>query len=401
MKLEDRPTYEESVDLAALLGEILRKWKWLLGAVVLGAVLLGGYKGLVPAEVQVDEEAVTAAQTALDESRAALDAGRAELKTNGDTIAADGEKIAANEELLETYRATQKQKEQNLAALAAGLDRAQDVLADETATAEETSELIVQLPTLTNEIAEASDQVNAAAAQVRAAENEITGWETEIESLTARNETLTQSNQDLEGQVAEREAALTELQAGTPKSKSVVTYVVLGAVLGVLVVCGAVFLRFVMDKRLRCSEELKRRYGLPILGELCSEKTRGHKGFEKKLDALTGDIQTVPEEEEVYALIAAGMWSAVREVPVTVAVTGTVDKAVLEEVCEKLRGHLPEGFEVCAKEDPVYHAGSLAEIGKYRVLLVEAKGVSEKREIGKLAEVLRRSQADVLGAVVR
>ena len=51
--------------------------------------------------------------------------------------------------------------------------------------------------------------------------------------------------------------------------------------------------------------------------------------------------------------------------------------------------------------NPVYNAEFLAQLKEYAVLLVEAKGISDRQEIAHLAEVLYRSNVTVLGAVVQ
>ncbi len=399
MQWEQR-NYEEQIDLVALIAEVLRKWKWLIAAAVVGAVLLGGVKFLKPASTEIDQEQVTAVQNALNGNRATLAADQTELETNRNNIEVNEGKIDANEELIVTYRDTNASQKEMLSALEDGLDRAQDVLSDRRATAEELSEVIVQLPTLTNDITTVNNQLNATAQQISAAENEIASWKNEIRTMTDRNEVLEQAIDDLEAQIAEQESQLAVLQQGTVKKDSILTFALLGVLLGVIVVCGVVFLGFILDKKMRSSADLKERYQLAIFGELYSKKAKGRKGFARKLDKLAGDVQTLPDEEEVYRLIAAGVQAAVKG-PCRLAVTGTVEKDVLEEVSGKLQALLPETFQITAKENPAYNAAFLAEIRDYSVLLVEAKGVSEKPEILRLMEILGRNEVHVLGAVVR
>ncbi len=391
---------EEEIDLLYVLAMILRKWRWLVAWVVAGALLLGGYRLIKPAEPKVDEEAVTALQTAIDANKAALTANETELQNNVTNTEANHGKIAANEEALVTYRESQETLQGNLDALIQGLERAESVLANPVATVSQTSSVIVQLPTLTNDINEANNAVLGAANQVKAAEGEITTWQTEIANMAARTEQLTAANEQLRVQLESQEAEIAELKKGEGGNQ-VFLYIVLGALLGAVLHCVAVLVWSMLNHDLRTAEELHSRYDLPILGEFLSESGKQHTTkYDKFLDKLTGDKQTVPEDEGVYELIAAGICAGT-EAPVNLVVTGTVKEEELQEVAMYLKEKLPEGYEVSGKRDPAYNAEFLADIRDYKVVLVEKKGISGKPEIDKLAELLIRNNVTVLGAVVR
>ncbi len=396
----DAQKYEESLDLLALLAEILRKWKWLVCAILVGALVFGGVGALRKPEPVVDAEAVAAAQTARDGSVATLAADENELETNRATLADRETRIAADRKQLEKNEMNLLAQQALLEQLQGALERTQEVLNDPDADPERLSEIVVQLPATTNQVDKVTDRVEELAQKGRDLENEIAGWQTEISNLTARNDALETDIANLAAAIPGQEAALAAAQAGTPGSNNMVTNGVIGAILGVLVVCGAVFLRFLLGKKLLQSRELKERYSLPILGEFYSGSAKKHKGFDCWLDQLSGDLQTQPEEEQVYQLVAADIRAAAKE-PKALAVTGTVPEEYLTETVEKLRALLPEDFAVTEKANPVYDASFLAEVREYSVLLVEAKGVSDRREIDKLAELLCRKEVDVLGAVVR
>lgn len=399
MKYDARKN-EDSLDLVALLAGILRKWKWLVCAILAGALVFGGVGALKKPEPVVDAEAVAAAQAARDGSVATLAADENELETNRTTLEDREDRIAANRKQLERNKTNLLAQQALLDQLQDAMERTQEVLSDRDADPERLSEILVQLPTTTNNVDKVTDRVEQLAQRGRDLENEITGWKTEISNLTARNKVLTTDIENLTAAIPGQEAALAAAQAGTPGSNTILKYGVLGAILGAVIVCGAVFLRFLFGKQLLQSRELKERYSLPILGEFYSESAKDHKGFDRWLDKLSGDLQTLPEEEQVYQLVAADISTAVKA-PVRLAVTGTVPEECLTETVEKLRALLPEDIAVTAKENPVYDPAFLAKVQDYSVVLVEAKGVSDRREIAKMAELLCRKEVDVLGAVVR
>ena len=204
-----------------------------------------------------------------------------------------------------------------------------------------------------------------------------------------------------EAQLGELEAQIVVLSDNRASLETVLEFVIVGAAVGAFIFCGVIFLQFILDHRLRASGELKERYGLPILGEFSSEAAKKHGKFGRWLDKVSGDVQTLPEDRQVYELIAAGVQTPVAELPMQLVVTGTVSKDILSQVGEQLKSLLPDTYEIKVEANPVYNATFLTDLKQYTVLLVEAKGVSDKREIEKLAEVLQRNEVKVIGAVVK
>ena len=396
---------EEEIDLIYVIASILRGWRWLILWIVVGALLLGGYRFTRPVSPIIDQGAVDTLQAAIDANEATLTANETEMQNNLFNAEANESKISANKEAIVAYKKYQATLQSNLDSMIQGVERARSTLADPTATASEISAIIVQLPILTDGISEVSEAILGVANQVRAAENEITTWEQEISNMEMRTEQLTEANEELLEQLESQEAELEELMKGNTSAASrlfpCLLYAVLGGVLGAILHCGLVLIWSLGDKRLRTAEDLRDRYDLAILGEFLSERGKKHKSkIDKLLDKLTGDKQTVREDDGVYKLIAAGICSAT-DSPANLAVTGTVDEEELAEVAARLQEKLPEGYVVSGKSDPVYNAEFLAGICDYKVVLVEKKGISRKPKMDKLAELLVRNHVTVLGAVVR
>lgn len=395
----DNTQYEESIDLLGLAAGILRKRWWLVMACLAGALVLGLYKGVLRPGDSGNAAEIAKLQEEIDTSTETLTKNEDEIATNGTTIAANQEKIAANDELLVTQQALQATLQNNLTALQTTLEQSQAVLADPNASSERTAEVIVQLLNLTNDITELDGQLNTAATRVNNTKKDTTNLQADIDKMTASNEKLEAANAELRTAISEKRTQVEKLNSSGGLMQ-IVKYAVMGAVLGAFVFCGIVFLKYFRDKTLRNSAELKEKYDLPILGEFCSAAALKHSKFEKKLDQLSGDVQTHPEKRQVYDLIAAGIQASGEDLPMRLAVTGTVDKEILREVSGWLCKFLPEEYEVLMASNPVYNPGFLAELRQYTILLVEVKKSSDKREIDKLAEVLCRNEVKVVGAVV-
>lgn len=391
----ENPQYEESIDLLALAVSILRKWKWILVVALMGALLVGMYKGILRPGQAGSEAEIAALQESLDENTAKLAEGEAEFTANEQGIAERLEKIAANEELLPTQEELQETLKENLSALRTTLERSREALDNN-----QTAEAIANLLKVTNDITSVDNQLNSAATRVSNTKKEITTWQSEIDKMVASNETLQATNEELRNEIAAQETEMTRL-TGKPGVGKVALYGLAGAAVFAFLYCGLLFLEFMLDKKLRSGEELKERYGFPILGEFWSEAAKTHRKGGRKLDRLVGDVPTLPEEHQIYKLIAAGIQAPAFPLPMQIAVTGTARKEALREVGQQMCDLLPEGYKVIVAANPVYTPAPLVNLKKYTVVLVEEKGFSDKREIAKLAELLGRNEVKVIGAVVK
>lgn len=395
----DNTQYEESIDLIGLTAKILRKRWWLVMACIAGALVLGLYKGVLHPGESGNEAEIAKLQEELDANTDTLVKNEDEISANETTIAANQEKIAANDELLVAQQELQTTLQNNLTALQTTLEQSQAVLADPNASTDQTAGVIVQLLNLTNDITNLDGQLNTAATRISNTKKDTTTLQSDIDKMTASNEKLEAANAELQGEINKQKNKIEKLSGGAGREQ-IIKYAAVGAVMGAFVFCGIVFLQYMGDKAIRNSRELKERYDLPILGELCSAAALKHGKFEKFLDRLSGDVQTLPEKRQVYDLVAAGIQASGEPLPMRIAVTGTVDKEILREVSGWLCKFLPEEYEVLMASNPVYNPGFLAELRQYTILLVEVKQSSDKREIDKLAEVLCRNEVKVIGAVV-
>ena len=386
--------YEDQLDLLVVITEILRKWKLILLAAVVGAVLLGAYSILGPASNSGLQQTIQANYTKHYKAEA-------EIRLNEATISADLQKIAAYEELLETQEQVKGAQEDMLDTLQASLAQIQAVLENQELSPEQVLEISAQLTAVTDRITEINDGLTISAQAAWGSQELIAEWQEEADSLSAKNIPLIHEDERLLAYIAGLEASLTSGEDSGSRIKSAVEYALFGAVLGALAVCGVAFLQCIMSKKLRAASELSGQYQMPVLGELSAEKTHSRGMFNKALDKLTNHKRIRLDEKQAYELIAARIQSPAIPAPVHLAVTGTVDAAMLHTVGDELRTLLPKDYTVTVVENPLYNVDFMVNLKQYAVLFVEAKGISDKREIARLAEILRRNEVKILGAVVK
>ncbi|MCH5259475.1 MAG: hypothetical protein J1F18_06975 [Lachnospiraceae bacterium] len=392
--------YEDPIDLLALMVQALRKWPVLLAAMLIGAMLLGGYKWLVPVDRTSEVEAL---QSAIDANRISIENNEETIKTNELAIEDYKEKIVEDKELLPVREEQLTQWEELLFSLKNSLKESQGLLTDLSLTADQYAAIIMQINTLAEKILTVSAQVEVAEQRIPNTETEIKNLEKGIETLEDNIENIIEVNEELREQIDEQEAQIADLLVtrANVSLKTVMKYAILGAALGAFIFCVVIFLQFSLDHRLHTSCELKEKYNFLILGEFSSEAAKKHGKFGQWLDKLSGDVQAFPGERHMYELIAAGVQALEATLPMRLAVTGTVSKEILEQIGEQLKSLLPDTYKIEVETNPVYNAAFLVNLKQYTVLLVEAKGISDKREIEKLAGVLHRNEVKVIGAVVK
>ncbi|MCD8115888.1 MAG: hypothetical protein LUE21_02030 [Oscillospiraceae bacterium] len=352
--MEDREDqYEETISIKELCLYILRGWRPLLIAILVGAVLLGGYQlisGLAAGETLVmTEEEIASAQSTI--------AG------NETTITNDQASLTAKQAELEGLQ-------QTLSDYQATLELAMTVEDVDT-------EMIVT-------ILELNDTIASTQSQISSANQTINSLNSEISSLQSTNESLRASMEETTSDFS---------------IKTVVVYAIVGAVLGFLVVCVVDFCRWFFGGTLRGPEVLADRYALPLLGSVyypySEEQEKKRNKLDRFLDRLSGIKK--PDAEGEYALTVAKLQVLGKEGR-QLMVTGTVDKQHLEAVCEELNKRLPAGGPAAfAAADPMRDPDAMLQVGGCDILLVEGVRQSKSREVDEMFRFLRLSQASIVG----
>ncbi|MCD7748993.1 MAG: hypothetical protein LUH42_02965 [Oscillospiraceae bacterium] len=345
--------YEETLSIKELCLYILRGWRPLLIAVLVGAVLLGGFKlvsGLAAGEelVMTEEELASAQST---------------IAGNETTIANDQTSLTAKQAELEGL-------EQTLADYQSTLELAMAVENVD-------GEMILTILELNDTIASVQSQISSANQSINSQNSEISSLQSTPESLRASMEE-TVSNFSM---------------------KDVIVYAIVGAVLGFLVVCVVDFCRWFFGGTLRGPEVLADRYALPLLGSVYYPYTEEQEKKRNKLDRLLDRLSGIekPEPEKEYALTAAKLQVLSKEGR-RLMVTGTLEKQRLEEVCQALNQCLPaDGQTAFAAENPMRDPDAMLQVSGCDILLVEGVRKSRSAEVDELFRFLHLSQANIVG----
>ncbi len=392
--------YENEIDLKKLCIYILRKWKVLLIAFVVGALLLGLVKAFSSPELVTDTALVEANQTKITEYQTALSTNQSTLSTNKSTIASNKNQISINEAAIEDQNQTLKDLRDVLDTHEQMLDELEAMQDTAGLTNDEQVVVLDRAAEMTGRIYD----LNAEIADVR---ESITNYESQIETLQQDNENLEAANKTLTATIESQQTEIDRLTAEMePKQMPVstgdiVTYTIIGALLGIILVCIWLCIKYIFSKKLKDEQDLVGRYGFYILGVFNDINTKQQDLINRLLDKWAG-IRRDQNTEDEYRLIAAKIQMSENKQPMHhLMVTGTLPFEMLQEVEAKLKSFLPaEQYEIHAAENLAYNSDVLTQIKQYEIVLVEKKDASDVREIEGLAEVLKVSEVHVVGAIV-
>lgn len=395
---EKNMRYETEIDLKKLCIYILRSWKSIIIALILGIIIFGGLKAISDPKLVEDSALIEENQTKIAEYQSAQSTSRSDISTNESTIASNETQIRTNEAAIKDQREVLNDLQDVLHTHEQVLDELQ-VLMETDLSSDEQAVFLDKISGMTERIYDLNSEIAAVKGKITAYESENEKLQQSNESLEAGNVTLAET---IENQQAEIDALTAAMEPKeVPVSMSdIVKNAVIGAFVGVFIVCAWLCVRYLFGKKMKDEQDLLGRYGYYILGNFYSANPKQKDGINRLLDKWAG-IRRNQDEDEEYRLVAAKIRMSRDEQPVRLMVTGTLPVETLEQVGKTLEHLLPAAqYQVCVAENLTYNAETLTAIKQYEVVLVEKKDVSDLREIEKLADILRVGHVRVVGAVV-
>lgn len=446
--------YEQEIDLKDLLFAVLHRWKMILLAAVVLAVVLGGYKGFSTYRVQNDSAVRTAAQ---EQYQVDLESYEAKLALYEHEIAKLEADVAGQQEYLE------ESVLMNIGAYNVGEAKANlfvkadtvvelgdksfnltyaDAVAEAYKVSLESTQFLQQIAESTGielrylrELVTVSMSNDVVAIQVKhesqeeakaildavlegvesacekiqdtigvhsvSVANESVGYMVDLElanSQKAASDRLADLNKRLDAKKGEMKA-LKEPVLAQPSMNGVVKagvkFAVVGGVLGAFAVMFGVCVVFLLSGKVHSAGELKSRFRVKILGVMPSGDHVG--AVDAWLNRLEGRAQGAPEEK--YVLMAAEIQNHVESTK-TVLVVGSAGDEKLQQVAEKLRKQLDD-IAVVVGCDLLQNVDSLRKLAEVDcVILVEQCNVSSYGEIELMLEKAVELKKEVLGCVV-
>lgn len=225
--------------------------------------------------------------------------------------------------------------------------------------------------------------------------DDLTNLQNQVTTLEAADHVLEQSIED-EQQALEAMKLPEAPKEGTSMPK----LIVLGALLGAVLACGVVVVKFLLDGMVYSASELNRSTGLPVLGALASDRTKKA----GKLDAKLYQMEGRPDgsaDAEMLCLMAQTIRSRAPEAK-NILVTGDLPADQLEALAAALQATEPlRGQSVTAAESILKAAATVPHVVAADAIVLAADcTVTRTDAVREQNEKIVRLGKQILGCIV-
>lgn len=236
--------------------------------------------------------------------------------------------------------------------------------------------------------------------ELRAAQQENN---VDIQELQSQLVELQSARQALDDNLASAKStweSAEEPALGGGAASSVAKYLLIGFLLGGVLACGVVVVRFLLDGMVYSASELNRSTGLPVLGALASDRTKKA----GKLDAKLYQMEGRPDgsaDAEMLCLMAQTIRSRAPEAK-NILVTGDLPADQLEALAAALQATEPlRGQSVTAAESILKAAATVPHVVAADAIVLAADcTVTRTDAVREQNEKIVRLGKQILGCIV-
>ena len=221
------------------------------------------------------------------------------------------------------------------------------------------------------------------------------------ENLSKKQEEIAETITNLQESLQKARQELDDIQAKDEikePNMHLVKMAIIGFVLGTVLIVFIYALLYVTKGKLNISRDLAERYKIPVFGELLtSHRFHSDKGLDKLFSKWELSNKSL-DTETVYDNIAALIDEKQGVKSVFLASTLPMEKLIT--VKEGLAKRLPEKA-IGVQADLNHNSDGITKAAKAdAVILVEGKGISDLKDIDRMAENLIIVEANVIGAII-
>lgn len=236
--------------------------------------------------------------------------------------------------------------------------------------------------------------------ELRAAQQENNADIQELQSQLVELQSAQQTLDDNWNSTKSDWKNISEPALGGGAASSVAKYLLIGFLLGGVLACGVVVVRFLLDGMVYSASELNRSTGLPVLGALASDRTKKA----GKLDAKLYQMEGRPDgsaDAEMLCLMAQTIRSRAPEAK-NILVTGDLPADQLEALAAALQATEPlRGQSVTAAESILKAAATVPHVVAADAIVLAADcTVTRTDAVREQNEKIVRLGKKILGCIV-
>lgn len=236
--------------------------------------------------------------------------------------------------------------------------------------------------------------------ELRAAQQENNADIQELQSQLVELQSAQQTLDDNWNSTKSDWKNISEPARGGGAASSVAKYLLIGFLLGGVLACGVVVVKFLLDGMVYSASELNRSTGLPVLGALASDRTKKA----GKLDAKLYQMEGRPDgsaDAEMLCLMAQTIRSRAPEAK-NILVTGDLPADQLEALAAALQATEPlRGQSVTAAESILKAAATVPHVVAADAIVLAADcTVTRTDAVREQNEKILRLGKQILGCIV-
>lgn len=236
--------------------------------------------------------------------------------------------------------------------------------------------------------------------ELRAAQQENNADIQELQSQLVELQSAQQTLDDNWNSAKSEWKNTSEPALGGGAASSVAKYLLIGFLLGGILACGVVVVKFLLDGMVYSASELNRSTGLPVLGALASDRTKKA----GKLDAKLYQMEGRPDgsaDAEMLCLMAQTIRSRAPEAK-NILVTGDLPADQLEALAAALQATEPlRGQSVTAAESILKAAATVPHVVAADAIVLAADcTVTRTDAVREQNEKIVRLGKQILGCIV-
>ena len=236
--------------------------------------------------------------------------------------------------------------------------------------------------------------------ELRAAQQENNADIQELQSQLVELQSAQQTLDDNWNSTKSEWKNISEPALGGGAASSVAKYLLIGFLLGGILACGVVVVKFLLDGMVYSASELNRSTGLPVLGALASDRTKKA----GKLDAKLYQMEGRPDgsaDAEMLCLMAQTIRSRAPEAK-NILVTGDLPADQLEALAAALQATEPlRGQSVTAAESILKAAATVPHVVAADAIVLAADcTVTRTDAVREQNEKIVRLGKQILGCIV-
>lgn len=206
-----------------------------------------------------------------------------------------------------------------------------------------------------------------------------------------------------DGILEEDGEAAVEEEVVVAKPSVSIKYVIVGAVLFAVIYVGVFFIIYILNGKLRATDELQKLYHISQLGLIVKDGGKKKIFVDRWIDALRNRNKRQFTREQSLELAATAVKiSAGKQGLDTICFMGCDLKAGAEAVCRKLKDILEvEKFTVMILDNVLYDAEAMEKLESVKgIVLVEKAASTMYDEITRELELVSRQGIKVLGGII-